>query len=140
MECDFLVLGSQGIFLLQMSISGTRLELQFLMQLTPCNSSVGGGFVVNEKTQGSSIQIYARKSAYQLQVDENLFYKGVDKANIEPSRLSQILPSNGTAAFEAPGKLAHTISAASSSDTPPYLFDSGSSLLDLTENHNVRCP
>ncbi|KAL5536927.1 hypothetical protein ACEPAF_750 [Sanghuangporus sanghuang] len=35
--------------------------------------SVGGGFVVNEKTKA----------------DENLFYKGVDKHKVEPARLSQ---------------------------------------------------
>jgi len=67
-----------------------------------------------------------------------LFYKGVNKATIEPSRLSQTLPSDGTAAVEVPGRQStHTISAASSSDAPPYLFDSGSSLLQLTEDHNM---
>ncbi|KAL5531652.1 hypothetical protein ACEPAG_4529 [Sanghuangporus baumii] len=35
--------------------------------------SVGGGFVVNEKTKA----------------DENLFYKGVDKHKVEPARLAQ---------------------------------------------------
>lgn len=36
-------------------------------------ASVGGGFVVNEKTK----------------VDENLFYKGVDKSSVHGARLHQ---------------------------------------------------
>lgn len=37
------------------------------------SDSVGGGFVVNEKTK----------------VDENLFYKGVDKSSVHGARLHQ---------------------------------------------------
>lgn len=75
--------------------------------------SVGGGFVVNEKTK----------------VDENLFYKGVDKRVVHGARLHQthqaeegdpIHPSKD----DDPGH-------------PPYPFDSGNSLLALTRKHNL---
>lgn len=69
-------------------------------------------------------------------MDENLFYKGVDKTSIEPSRLSQSYPSKGTA-IEAPDLDDQVVKSASTSDNPPYLFDSGASLLKLTETHNV---
>ncbi|KAG8933906.1 hypothetical protein FRC02_010937 [Tulasnella sp. 418] len=70
--------------------------------------SVGGGFVVNEKTK----------------VDENLYYMGVDKKTVDPSRRSQ------------------THAAAPDEDItgyspPPYLFHSAESLLALTDKHNL---
>ncbi|KIK81296.1 hypothetical protein PAXRUDRAFT_35913 [Paxillus rubicundulus Ve08.2h10] len=65
--------------------------------------SVGGGFVVNEKTQ----------------VDENLFYKGVDKNAVHGARLHQT----------------HNIEG--DPDHPPYPFESGNSLLALTTKHNL---
>ncbi|KAH9946514.1 L-serine ammonia-lyase [Amylocystis lapponica] len=75
--------------------------------------SVGGGFVVNEKTK----------------VDENLFYKGVDKSIVHGARLHQTHsmsdPDTGEPA-EAPDPC-----------QPPYPFVSGDSLLALTKNHNM---
>ncbi|KAL4072991.1 serine dehydratase alpha chain-domain-containing protein [Scleroderma yunnanense] len=76
--------------------------------------SVGGGFVVNEKTK----------------VDENLFYKGVNKRIVHGARLHQSHqaeegdPTLGTPSENDPGH-------------PPYPFDSGNSLLALTRKHNL---
>ncbi|KAJ8482445.1 hypothetical protein ONZ51_g5360 [Trametes cubensis] len=74
--------------------------------------SVGGGFVVNEKTK----------------VDENLFYKGVDKSVVHGARLHQTHSSESTpgAPSEAPDPI-----------QPPYPFVSGDSLLALTKKHNL---
>ncbi|KAI0060920.1 L-serine ammonia-lyase [Artomyces pyxidatus] len=76
--------------------------------------SVGGGFVVNEKTK----------------VDENLFYKGVDKSVVQAARLHQhssgiplLPPTEG----QSPP----------SADDVPYPFKSGDSLLNLTHTHNM---
>ncbi|KAE9406185.1 L-serine ammonia-lyase [Gymnopus androsaceus JB14] len=81
--------------------------------------SVGGGFVVNEKTK----------------VDENLFYKGVDKSIVPPARLHQ------THSLSEPD-LTPVIGPSSSSvhdeeAGPPYPFESGNSLLALTQKHNM---
>ncbi|EGO22117.1 hypothetical protein SERLADRAFT_472470 [Serpula lacrymans var. lacrymans S7.9] len=82
--------------------------------------SVGGGFVVNDKTK----------------VDENLFYKGVDKSAVHGARLhqthslSESLPEGALSnkdneeAYQDPGH-------------PPYPFESGDSLLALTKKHNL---
>ncbi|PIL25042.1 hypothetical protein GSI_12930 [Ganoderma sinense ZZ0214-1] len=74
--------------------------------------SVGGGFVVNEKTK----------------VDENLFYKGVDKSVVHGARLHQ--PSHtGSDSMEA--------TEMADLNQPPYPFVSGDSLLTLTKKHNM---
>lgn len=76
--------------------------------------SVGGGFVVNEKTK----------------VDENLFYKGVDKSSVHGARLRQhvhVAGSTNVAGREAQ----------SGGEQPPYPFKSGDSLLNLTRTHNM---
>lgn len=63
-------------------------------------------------------------------VDENLFYKGVDKRVVHGARLHQTHqaeqgdPILGTPNKDDPGH-------------PPYPFDSGNSLLALTRKHNV---
>ena len=51
---------------------------------------MGGGFVVNEKTKGevSHRVIYLHESE-RHEVDENLFYKGVDKSVVHGARLHQ---------------------------------------------------
>jgi len=86
--------------------------------------SVGGGFVVNDKTK----------------VDENLYYKGVDKSAVHVARLHQshflsepehLIPS-----------LSRTESNSSSysestENLPPYPFTSGDTLLALTSKHNM---
>ncbi|KZT27782.1 L-serine ammonia-lyase [Neolentinus lepideus HHB14362 ss-1] len=70
--------------------------------------SVGGGFVVNDKTK----------------VDENLFYKGVDKSAVHGARLHQShISEPGDASGGAP--------------QPPYPFTTGDSLLALTRKHNM---
>ncbi|KAI0741465.1 L-serine ammonia-lyase [Daedaleopsis nitida] len=74
--------------------------------------SVGGGFVVNEKTK----------------VDENLFYKGVDKSIVHGARLHQ---THNTEA--GPGEPAQPPDPIQ----PPYPFSSGDSLLALTKKHNM---
>lgn len=75
--------------------------------------SVGGGFVVNEKTQ----------------VDENLYYKGVDKSSVHGARLHQ------THSLAEPD--ASRNDPASDPTSPPYPFVSGDSLLALTRKHNM---
>lgn len=85
---------------------------------SPQTSTLGGGFVVNDKTK----------------VDENLFYKGVDKTAVQAARLHQS-HSLMEPAIDGP-----TSSAEPNSEPPPvipYPFDSGSSLLALTEKHNM---
>jgi L-serine deaminase len=76
--------------------------------------SVGGGFVVNEKTK----------------VDENLFYKGVDKSTVHGARLHQTHNAEKGDAIPAQPK-------ANDPGHPPYPFDSGNSLLALTKKHNL---
>ena len=52
--------------------------------------SVGGGFVVNEKTKGEvSHSVLYLPESERHQVDENLFYKGVDKSVVHGARLHQ---------------------------------------------------
>ncbi|TFK71625.1 L-serine ammonia-lyase [Pluteus cervinus] len=80
--------------------------------------SVGGGFVVNDKTK----------------VDENLFYKGVDKSTVHGARLHQLHPETHTNTKVIPGT-ARVESGAE--EHPPYPFDSGNSLLNLTKKHNM---
>ncbi|KAG8220910.1 serine dehydratase alpha chain-domain-containing protein [Butyriboletus roseoflavus] len=76
--------------------------------------SVGGGFVVNDKTK----------------VDENLFYKGVDKSAVHGARLHQ------THSVEK-GDATPTQPEANDPGHPPYPFESGNSLLALTKRHNL---
>lgn len=64
-------------------------------------------------------------------VDENLFYKGVDKRAVHGARLHQ------THSVEK-GNAIPTQSEANDPGHPPYPFESGNSLLALTEKHNVR--
>ncbi|KZT56801.1 L-serine ammonia-lyase [Calocera cornea HHB12733] len=88
--------------------------------------SVGGGFVVNEQTK----------------VDENLYYKGLDKSRVDPSRLSQThglgghheppLEPPGTEEERDPGE-----ETGGRGGQPTYLFHSGDSLLALTKKHNL---
>ncbi|EPQ56415.1 L-serine ammonia-lyase [Gloeophyllum trabeum ATCC 11539] len=72
--------------------------------------SVGGGFVVNDKTK----------------VDENLFYKSVDKSAVHGARLHQ-------SHMTEPGD----IQPPSGAPQPPYPFTTGESLLALTRKHNM---
>ncbi|TEB36475.1 L-serine ammonia-lyase [Coprinellus micaceus] len=84
--------------------------------------SVGGGFVVNEKTQ----------------VDENLFYKGVDKKAVHGARLHQ---SHHVSQIEetgpASGSNGDTTKDHLDSSHPPYPFDTANTLLALTRKHNM---
>ncbi|TFY72303.1 hypothetical protein EVG20_g708 [Dentipellis fragilis] len=75
--------------------------------------SVGGGFVVNDKTK----------------VDENLFYKGVDKSSVHGARLHQ------SHSLAEPGE-ERTMDEPNDVH-PPYPFTSGDSLLGLTRKHNL---
>ncbi|KAF8920731.1 serine dehydratase alpha chain-domain-containing protein [Mucidula mucida] len=79
--------------------------------------SVGGGFVVNDNTK----------------VDENLFYKGVDKTAVQAARLHQS-HSLAEPAMEDPTSSSTSKDATSH---PPYAFESGNSLLALTRKHNM---
>lgn len=88
--------------------------------------SVGGGFVVNEKTK----------------VDENMFYKGIDKTTVHEARLHQSHsvsePSDKDAVRDehvAPVDPTKNVDPGASH--PPYPFSSGDSLLALTRKHNM---
>lgn len=75
-------------------------------------TSVGGGFVVNEKTKTAG---------------ENLFYKGVDKRTVHVARLSRSTSGMDTNQVEKDTDPTH----------PPYPFKSGDTLLALSHRHNV---
>jgi len=66
-----------------------------------------------------------------LIVDENLFYKGVDKSIVHGARLHQSASVPDTSESSVPASFddaeAH----------PPYPFESGNSLLALCKKHNV---
>ncbi|KAF9786356.1 L-serine ammonia-lyase [Thelephora terrestris] len=74
--------------------------------------SVGGGFVVNEKTKTAG---------------ENMFYKGVDKRAVHSARLSQ--SSSGTDATDGEKD--------ADPSHPPYPFKNGETLLALSRRHNM---
>ena len=74
-------------------------------------------------------------------MDENLFYKGVDKTKVHGARLHQ-----SHLASESVDKQMSSVEGIPSRDDvettidkhhPPYPFDSGKSLLALTRKHNV---
>ena len=74
-------------------------------------------------------------------MDENLFYKGVDKTKVHGARLHQ-----SHLAPEPVDKQMSSVEGIPSRDDvqtvtdkqqPPYPFDSGKSLLALTRKHNV---
>ncbi|KAJ7695149.1 serine dehydratase alpha chain-domain-containing protein [Mycena rosella] len=93
--------------------------------------SVGGGFVVNDKTK----------------VDENLFYKGVDKKAVHGARLHQIHPPLDPGVSAVAASASDSTSVEESADQsstepqeelgPPYPFSSGNTLLELTKKHNM---
>lgn len=96
---------------------------------------------MNEKTKGmpSFSHSIVALSETTIQVDENMFYKGVDKRTVHGARLHQVhslsepLIDSGSA--ENDPSLSET--SASKEEHPPYPFESGNSLLALTKKHNV---
>ena len=66
-------------------------------------------------------------------VDENLYYKGVNKHDVESARLnkSTTLTDPSDAAEES------RVQERAKPTHPPYLFSSGDTLLALTRKHNV---
>ncbi|BGP40041.1 hypothetical protein JCM10449v2_003999 [Rhodotorula kratochvilovae] len=95
--------------------------------------SVGGGFVVNEQTQ----------------VDENLYYRGIKKSDVDHTRRDQShgLPPDALlhvdAALPAPSSdavaaVAEAAQAGTEGSKPlPYLFRNAAGLLRLTQKHNL---
>ena len=74
-------------------------------------------------------------------MDENLFYKGVDKTKVHGARLHQSHLASDPADLPissveeaSPGD---DVKTAAANQHPPYPFDSGNSLLALTRKHNV---
>ncbi|GAA5977814.1 hypothetical protein JCM11641_006081 [Rhodosporidiobolus odoratus] len=92
--------------------------------------SVGGGFVVNERTQ----------------VDENLFYRSINKSTVDHARLDQthgidtalsagseeaiLLPAVGDPKALAAGE-------GRKPETPQFLFRDAAGLLKMTQKHNL---
>lgn len=81
-----------------------------------------------------------------IKVDENLFYKGVDKRAVHGARLHQShsltepgdTPVIGsTATTGQPASEAGSTSSSDKEEHPPYPFESGNTLLALTKKHNV---
>jgi hypothetical protein len=76
-------------------------------------------------------------------VDENLFYKGVDKSAVHGARLHQTheaLPDDAASLNSGSDAQRQDQSASQNSvdpGHPPYPFKSGDSLLALTRKHNV---
>ncbi|GAA5899193.1 hypothetical protein JCM6882_009280 [Rhodosporidiobolus microsporus] len=105
--------------------------------------SVGGGFVVNERTQ----------------VDENLYYRGIHKSTVDHARLDKThgldLDPSAAAAAAAEGlpapdagplppaaaatqSLAPTeVAGSKKSPHPPFLFRDAAGLLKMTQKHNL---
>jgi hypothetical protein len=71
-----------------------------------------------------------------LPVDENLFYKGVNKHSVHGGRLHQSHSLSDPISSDKLEKLAAP-SGQENSEYPPYPFESGNSLLALTKKHNV---
>jgi len=69
-------------------------------------------------------------------VDENLFYKGVDKSKVHGARLHQH--------HSAPEGSEYNVSPGADKNSgplePPYPFDTGNTLLALTKKHNASLP
>ncbi|GAA6056797.1 hypothetical protein JCM3770_002804 [Rhodotorula araucariae] len=99
--------------------------------------SVGGGFVVNEQTQ----------------VDENLYYRGIRKSDVDHTRRDQshglppdallhvdaALPAPSPDAATAVSEAAHSaVAVGNEASKPlPYLFRNAAGLLKLTQKHNL---
>lgn len=140
MACASLCLTKKVIYWLRMSIIGeevTRRPPSATENLTIY--SVGGGFVVNERTRVDG---------------ENLYYKGVDKRGVHGARLHHglatgISPPNDPDISSSP--LVNDKTPVNDTDVMnppiegeedqehdiPYPFSSGNSLLALTRKHNV---
>ena len=95
--------------------------------------------MVNDKTKGdvSHRVLYLRESE-RHEVDENLFYKGVDKHKVEPARLIQ--HSLSDIPLIRGGEDGGPDEVPDDPYQPRYLFHSGDSLLALTKKHNVSSP
>lgn len=80
------------------------------------------------KVYGTRISAQRRSKLNSiLTVDENLFYKGVDKHKVDPARLVQHHHQDQPELADA----------SSDPTLPLYAFHSGDSLLALTRKHNV---
>lgn len=85
---------------------------------------------MNDKTKGRCRLLCGSINADLVPVDENLFYKGVDKSIVHGARLHQTHQAEQ-------GDAIHP-SKDDDPGHPPYPFDSGNSLLAITRKHNVR--
>ena len=82
--------------------------------------SLGGGFIANERTQ----------------VDENLFYRAIDKGSAGPARRQQNQPSID--ALPSPSDDGYKDEAATQKTTePPHRFRNARELVQLSKRHNL---
>ena len=77
------------------------------------------------------VPVDAYSHIYMASVDENLFYKGVDKRDVHDARLHQTHSLSDS--FDRSGLKQSPIEE----EHPPFPFDSGNTLLALTRKHNV---
>jgi hypothetical protein len=104
--------------------------------------SVGGGFVVNEKTKGACSDCGGGYfKILFMAVDENMFYKSVDKRKVHGARLekthSVTVPLDNQVSAPSIGDPGSFVSTNEDTNHPPYPFTSGDTLLALTKQHNV---
>jgi hypothetical protein len=98
---------------------------------------------VNEKTKGKYYICVYRSLPLSLillsVVDENLFYKGVDKKSVHGARLHK---SNSLSepSYSPLGNASSPQEQPVDEEHPPFPFESGHSLLMLTKKHNVGLP
>lgn len=128
--CVSPVLTNTGIFWPRMSISG---KVSHCLSAYDCHTNHPQRrwrFRRQREHQGFVVSLPQSVLTNSAAVDENLFYKGVDKSAVHGARLHQ------TYSVEK-GDVIPTQPKANDPGQPPYPFESGNSLLALTRKHNV---
>lgn len=105
--------------------------------------SVGGGFVVNQHTQGWFAFVddplpFADLATFL--VDENLYFRSIKKDEASNARRDQSHGISDSLGLPAPAAT-HDEPKKPKGGTgkqPPFLFTNGASLLSMSQKHNVR--
>lgn len=128
----FLVLANTGTSWPRMSTSGSVSHSLSAYHCHVNHPQRRWWFRRQRKDQGFVISLPQSVLANSPAVDENLFYKGVDKSAVHGARLHQTHSVEKGDAVPMPPQ-------ANDPGHPPYPFESGNSLLALTKRHNVGC-